>query len=410
MPSALAHGAQGIAQACTFICLLLLLLLHHSGDAEAVHDEPGCLLHLRLIGLQLAPPGQAAQQAFFKGFLLLRIFLFLLGSILQALQQHQLQVLLIQVLIHDRQQLQAGLRLLLVLHILLAHSPLLQHRLHLGVCYVVWPDQAHDGVQLLPAQLVQLSVDAHSLMRLLLHLREGVDNDGEQEVQQHHEHQQHVGPEEEGASDGLEPTQVPQLLVHTDLPQQDLKAGVDRVVEGLKLLDGVAKDEVGEHGVAHKHHEEHECKVDEIRTRQPQGAGDHTQAGLEVHELEHAHHEQQDVDATKRKVQVKGLDDVNEACEVRPQVHHVATVATQGQVVGLGHQGLVHIVPQLQVKSALVPNHKVPPDADAGRQQAVGDELRPIPAGEEELQKVALAPLGLHNLPQILQHHDVDPG
>eukprot|EP00983_Pelagomonas_calceolata_P059257 1145836-Pelagomonas_calceolata.AAC.24 len=49
-------------------------------------------------------------------------------------------------------------------------------------------------------------------------------------------HQQHVGPEEEGASDGLEPTQVPQLLVHTDLPQQDLKAGVDRVVEGLHVI------------------------------------------------------------------------------------------------------------------------------------------------------------------------------
>lgn len=42
------------------------------------------------------------------------------------------------------------------------------------------------------------------LLGALLHLAEGVHNDGQQEVEQHHEHQQLKGPEEEGASHTLQ--------------------------------------------------------------------------------------------------------------------------------------------------------------------------------------------------------------
>ena len=37
--------------------------------------------------------------------------------------------------------------------------------------------------------------------------------------------------------------------------------------------------------------------MDEIRACQGKGAGDHTQAGLEVHALQHAPNQQQNVDA-----------------------------------------------------------------------------------------------------------------
>lgn len=61
--------------------------------------------------------------------------------------------------------------------------------------------------------------------------------------------------------------------------------------------DGVAKDEVSHHGVADKDHATDEAEVDKIRASQSQGAGDHPQAGLEVHTLQHPPNQQQDVDA-----------------------------------------------------------------------------------------------------------------
>ena len=54
---------------------------------------------------------------------------------------------------------------------------------------------------------------------------------------------------------------------------------------------------MGHHGIAHKHHATDEAEVDEIRARKSQGAGDHTQARLKVHTLQHAPDQQQDVDA-----------------------------------------------------------------------------------------------------------------
>ena len=62
-------------------------------------------------------------------------------------------------------------------------------------------------------------------------------------------------------------------------------------------LDGVAKDEMCHHGVAHKHHATDKAEVDEVRACQGKGAGDNSQAGLEVHALQHAPNQQQNVDA-----------------------------------------------------------------------------------------------------------------
>ena len=62
-------------------------------------------------------------------------------------------------------------------------------------------------------------------------------------------------------------------------------------------LDGVAKDEVCHHGIAHKHHATDKAEVDEVRACQGKGAGDNPQAGLEVHALQHAPNQQQNVDA-----------------------------------------------------------------------------------------------------------------
>jgi hypothetical protein len=53
------------------------------------------------------------------------------------------------------------------------------------------------------------------------------------------------------------------------------------------------------------HHACHNGEVDQIRASQPQGAGDHTQAGLEVHEAQHTCDQQQDVDAVQGKVPCK---------------------------------------------------------------------------------------------------------
>lgn len=61
--------------------------------------------------------------------------------------------------------------------------------------------------------------------------------------------------------------------------------------------DGVAKDEMRHHGIADKDHATHQAEMDEIWASQGKGAGDHPQAGLEVHSLQHPPNQQQDVDA-----------------------------------------------------------------------------------------------------------------
>ena len=53
-------------------------------------------------------------------------------------------------------------------------------------------------------------------------------------------------------------------------------------------LNGVAKDEMCHHGIPHKNHATDKAEVDEVRACQGKGAGDNSQAGLEVHALQHA--------------------------------------------------------------------------------------------------------------------------
>ena len=64
------------------------------------------------------------------------------------------------------------------------------------------------------------------LVSVLLDLTEGVHNDSQQEVEQHHEDQQLKGPEEEGGRHALQALQLVQVSVHADVSQQDGKAGV----------------------------------------------------------------------------------------------------------------------------------------------------------------------------------------
>lgn len=75
-------------------------------------------------------------------------------------------------------------------------------------------------------------------------------------------------------------------------------------------LDGVAKDEMCHHGITHKHHATNQAKVDEVGAGQGQGASDHTQAGLEVHALQHPPNQQQDVDAIQSVVPGQLVDQV----------------------------------------------------------------------------------------------------
>eukprot|EP00983_Pelagomonas_calceolata_P123786 1161045-Pelagomonas_calceolata.AAC.9 len=146
-------------------------------------------------------------------------------------------------------------------------------------------------------------------------------------------HQQLVGPEKDAACNRLQLGQVSQLLVHTNVAQQHLrhatqhrvnmihvdnvsdwhreqehdvlahlKACADGGVKGGELFNGVAEHQVRKQGVDDEDHKEDDGEVDEIRACQPQRASDHPQVGLEVHAAQHAHDEQQDGDATQRKV------------------------------------------------------------------------------------------------------------
>ena len=95
------------------------------------------------------------------------------------------------------------------------------------------------------------------------------------------------------ASEGFE------IFVHADLPQEHLEAGVDGEAEGGELLDDVAKYDVRHHGVPHKHDARHHREVQEIGAREQQRAGHDTEARLEVHEVEDACDNEQNVDTVQ---------------------------------------------------------------------------------------------------------------
>ena len=60
------------------------------------------------------------------------------------------------------------------------------------------------------------------------------------------------------------------------------------------------------HRVTNEDHTGHDEEVDEIRACQPKGTRDYAEAWLEVHQLEDARDEQQDVDAVEGKVPDRG--------------------------------------------------------------------------------------------------------
>ena len=78
----------------------------------------------------------------------------------------------------------------------------------------------------------------------------------------------------------------------------------------MQYLDGVAKDEMCHHGITHKHHATDQAEMDEVRASQGQGARHNSQARLEVHALQHAPNEQQDVDAVQGVVPGQLIDQV----------------------------------------------------------------------------------------------------
>ena len=73
-------------------------------------------------------------------------------------------------------------------------------------------------------------------MSVLLDLTEGVHNDSQQKIEQHHEDQQLKGPEEEGCCYPLQTLQLVQVIIHTDVAQQNGKAGVHCCTKRGELL------------------------------------------------------------------------------------------------------------------------------------------------------------------------------
>ena len=125
---------------------------------------------------------------------------------------------------------------LLVLCIDVFPGPLLEQSPQLSVRDVVGAAHAHHRAPQVLGHHQELGVHADGLVRLLLDLGEGVDDDGEQEVEQDHEDEELVAPEEERAGDVLEPRQGSEVVVDVDVAEQDLKAGVDRVSKGREFL------------------------------------------------------------------------------------------------------------------------------------------------------------------------------
>ena len=119
----------------------------------------------------------------------------------------------------------------------------------------------------------------------------------------------------------------------------DMRTQVER------YLDGVAKDEMCHHGITHKNHATDQAEMDEVRTRQGQGAGDNTQAGLEVHPLEDPANEQQDVDAVEGVVPGQLVDQVLQVGKGSLQLEEEDAALVQPQKGSFGLEIGVHIIP-----------------------------------------------------------------
>lgn len=113
----------------------------------------------------------------------------------------------------------------------------------------------------------------------------------------------------------------------------------------VQYLDGVAKDEMCHHGITHKDHAADQAEVDEVRACQGQGTGHHTQAGLEVHALQHPPDEQQNVNAIEGIVPGQLVDQVLQLSKGGLQLKEEDAVLVQPQEGGFGLEIGVHIVP-----------------------------------------------------------------
>ncbi|KAA6428342.1 MAG: hypothetical protein FRX49_01937 [Trebouxia sp. A1-2] len=203
-----------------------------------------------------------------------------------------------------------------------------------------------------------------SFMSVLLDLTEGIHNDSQQKIEQHHEDQQLKGPEEEGCCYPLQTLQLVQVIIHTDIAQQNGKAATDSNARQAPMhptaahLDGVAKDEVCHHGIAHKHHATDKAEVDEVRACQGKGAGDNSQAGLEIRTRQH---DSIQVSRTKSNVKAylklsKGSLELKELCEEQ----------SPGS-------------PEVDVKGQGIPQSKVPPNNDTRKEQSRRQEVYNVP-------------------------------
>lgn len=100
------------------------------------------------------------------------------------------------------------------------------------------------------------------------------------------------------------------LLTYLGNNSTSNQPGIVMRAQALLYLDGVAENQMCHHGVTNKHHATDEAEMDEVRTRQGQGARHNSQARLEVHSLQHTPNEQQDVDAIQGVVPGQLVDQV----------------------------------------------------------------------------------------------------
>ena len=276
----------------------------------------------------------------------------------------------------------------LVVAVVVVAAPLLEELPEAAVGDVLAaPKAGGDGAPLLGNHLSDLGVEACLLGGVLLHLREGVDDNSEQEVEQDHEHEELEGPEEEGASQALEAREGAELRVDADLSEEDLETGVDGAAEGRERLDVVAENEMGHHGVADEDHAAHEHEMGQIGSSESQGAGDDAETGLEVHELEHTGDQEQNVDA---------VDGVVPGERVHDALKLAKGVLDHGQALALALTGVseaqhgrgsreavVDVVAEVDVEGRRLPQHKDPPHAHGTPHEGDGGQIDPVPdAGE----------------------------
>mmetsp|Transcript_22723 Transcript_22723/g.43446 ORF Transcript_22723/g.43446 Transcript_22723/m.43446 type:complete len:223 (-) Transcript_22723:2868-3536(-) len=174
---------------------------------------------------------------------------------------------------------------------------------------------------------------AAAVLVLALDVREGVHNDGQQEVENHQKDDEHEGVEEDDRRNHQHPVvdEIREDVVVgvPELSQQHVERGHGRSLHGRENLHCRAEHDVAHNDVQAEDNSEQRKEMEQVAHRFGDGPGHDTHLGLKVQKLEDAQQEQEQVGCAAAHVERLEHGDVVELLKRLGHVLHGARVVLE---------------------------------------------------------------------------------